>query len=118
MGGGAGGGGFGKTKGGRASSKIHSDKQDKHVEGTKNFNQQIANGKHPSILTEDPTVLLREGAGKGRSAGGNKEVVDFGRVIGQFYDEETGRYYSTTKGVIHYDTYGNAHIVPARPVKF
>lgn len=44
-----------------------------------------------------------------------KESVDFGRVIGKYYHEKTGRYYETTRGTIHYDSKRNAHIVPARP---
>lgn len=54
FGGGGGGGGFPNTNGGKGNSQIHQDRQDKHIEGTKNYNQQIANGKNPSILTENP----------------------------------------------------------------
>ena len=117
MGGGTG-GSFGNTKGSRANSKIHSDRQDKHIEGTKNYKQQIANGKKPSILTQNANKLLKEGAGKGTSAGNGKERVDFGRVIGKYYHEKTGKYYDTTNGIIHYDSKGNAHIVPAKPNGF
>ena len=115
MGRGGGGGGFPNTKGGRGNSTIMKDRQDKHIENTKNYNQEIANGKHPSILTEDPEELLKEGAGKGQARGTNKEAFDFGRVIGKFFDKKTGQYYNTTRGIIHYDSHGNAHIVPANP---
>lgn len=47
-----------------------------------------------------------------------KKSVDFGRVIGKYYDRTTGKYYDTTKATIHYDSKGNAHIVPARPNGF
>jgi hypothetical protein len=47
--------------------------------------------------------------------GTNKERVDFGKTIGQYYDTETGTFTDTTKGIIHYDSKGQAHIVPARP---
>jgi len=77
---------------------------------------QKPNGKSPSILTEDASKLLREGAGKGTSYSDKREVVDFGRVIGKFYDENTGQYYDTTRATIHYDEAGCAHIVPARPI--
>ncbi|MCI8805851.1 MAG: transposase [Clostridiales bacterium] len=117
MGGGIG-SNFGKTRGSRANSKIHKDRQDKHIEGTKNYKQQINNGKHPSILKENPDKLLKEGAGKGKMTTPTKESVDFGRVIGKYYDKETGKYYETTRGTIHYDSKGNAHIVPARPNGF
>lgn len=108
-------GNFGNTKGSRANSKIHDGRQNKHIEGTNNFKQQKANGKNPSILTENPNKLLKEGAGKGISRGRNKEVIDYGKIIGKYYDRETGRYYNTSRATIHYDNNGNAHIVPAMP---
>jgi len=95
--------------------KIHKDRQDKHIEGTKNYKQQINNGKHPSILKEDPDKLLKEGMGKGENLGKNKEVVDYGKVIGKYYDIKDNKYYDTTRATIHYDSKGNAHIVPAKP---
>lgn len=88
------------------------------MEGTKNYKQQIANGKKPSILTENPDKLLKEGVGKGNSVSTNKEVVDYGSVIGKYYDIKTGQYYNTTRATIHYDSKGNSHIVPAPPIGF
>ncbi len=61
FGGGAGGGGFPNTKGGRGNGQIHPGKQAKHIPGTPNYNQQVANGKNPSILTENPQQLLGRG---------------------------------------------------------
>ena len=52
--GGSTGGNFGNTRGSRSNAKIHKGRQDKHIEGTNNYNQQKANGKNPSILTSDP----------------------------------------------------------------
>ena len=117
MGAGAG-GNFGKTKGGRSNAQIHPGRQNKHIEGTNNYNQQRDSGKNPSILTSNPSKLLKEGAGKGRLTTPNKESVDYGRVIGKYYDRESGKYYDTTRATIHYDSKGNAHIVPARPRGF
>ncbi len=114
MGGGGNIRGFRSTKGARASAKIHKGRQEKHIEGTRNYNQQRLNGKNPSILTEDPEQLFREGAGKGQSINATKEVVDYGRIIGKYYYEKTGMYYDTTRAIIHYDSKGNTHIVPAR----
>lgn len=96
---------------------IQQGKQDKHIEGSLNYKQQIANSKHPSILTEDPEQLLEDFAGKGTTKGtqGNEEWVDFGQPIGKYYEDETGEYLTTNKGTIHYDKQGGAHIVPARP---
>ena len=114
MGAGAG-GNFGKTQGSRANSKIHQGRQDKHIKGTNNYNQQRANGKNPSILTGNPNKLLKEGVGKGRMITPTKESIDYGRVIGKYYSEKHGKYYDTTRATIHYDSKGNAHIVPAKP---
>ncbi|MCD7947272.1 MAG: hypothetical protein LUG13_03100 [Oscillospiraceae bacterium] len=58
MGGDRGGGGFPKTKGGRANSTIH---EDKHIEGTKNYIQQRVTGKTPRILTAPPISCLKKG---------------------------------------------------------
>ena len=112
------GGNFGNKKGGRSNVQIHQGRQDKHIKGTNNYNQQRANGKNPSILTSNPNKLLKEGTGKGRMTTPSKETVDHGRVISKYYDRESGKYYNTTRATIHYDNKGNAHIVPARPRGF
>lgn len=46
---------------------------------------------------------------------GYQEVVDFKEFIGYFVDEDTLEKIATTKGKIHYDTKGGAHIVPYKP---
>ena len=61
--------------------------------------------------------MIKEGAGKGTNYG-NKEVVDYDRVIGEFYDMKSDQYYYTTRATIHYDNKGTAHIVPAAPREF
>lgn len=108
------GGNFGNTRGSRSNAKIHEGKQNKHIEGTNNYKQQKENGKNLSILTEDANKLLKEGTGKGKRYS-NKEVIDYGRVIGKYYDFATKQYYDTTRATIHYDNKGNAHIVPTTP---
>lgn len=116
MGGGGGGGRFSGTKGSQPTLKKGA--QDKHIKGTPNYKQEVAKGKPPSILTDkNPQKLLDEGAGKGirPSPNSNKEIVDYGRSIGEFYDAKKGKYVDTTRGTIHYDSKGQAHIVPARP---
>ncbi|EAE7733523.1 hypothetical protein BLK74_06700 [Listeria monocytogenes] len=97
------------------NAKVHTGQQDKHIPGTSNYNQEIANGKYRSTLSENPQQLLDEFAGTGQKIGTTKERVDFGKVIGKYYDEATGTYTDTTKGIIHYNSKGQAHIVPARP---
>lgn len=93
---------------------IHKE-QGKHVEGHNNYKP----GR--SKLTGDPGKLAEQ-AGTGQQVGdtpvgeaGSKERVDFGEVIGQHVDGQTGETSDTTKGMIHYDGQGKIHIVPAKP---
>ena len=51
---------------------------------------------------EDIQELLTEFSGKGTPINANKERVDFGRIIGQFYNTETNQLLDTTMGIIHY----------------
>jgi hypothetical protein len=95
--------------------KVNRGQQDKHIPGTNNYKQELANGKPRSTLSEDPQKLLDEYARTGQKIGTNKERVNFKKKIGQYYDSETGMYTDTTNGIIHYDSKGQAHIVPARP---
>ena len=109
---GMGGGGGGSS----GYIKVNVGQQDKHIPDTNNYNQYIANGKHPSILNGNPQQLLDDFAGTGKKIPNtNKERVNFRKIIGQYYDETTGTYVDTTNGIIHYDSKGSAHIVPARP---
>jgi hypothetical protein len=66
-------------------------------------------------LTEDAQSLLDEFGGKGILVTESKEWVDFGKIIGKYYDINVGTYMNTSKGIIHYDSKGSAHIVPAHP---
>ena len=69
----------------------------------------------PSIETN---TLSDDFAGTGQVlSGGNKERVNFGKVIGLYFDDKTGTYQPTTNGIIHYDKKGTAHIVPSKPKK-
>ena len=104
--------------GNRKNIKINWGKQEKHIVGKNNYKQQVANGKHPSILSANPEELLNKGVGKGRFITPTKESVDFGECIGKYYDMESGQYYDTTRGTVHYDSSGTIHIVPARPNNF
>ena len=95
--------------------KIAKGQQDKHILGTNNYKQSIAGGKNRSILRENPQQLLDDFAGTGQKVGLNKERVDFEKIIGQYYDNTTGKYIDTPRGIIHYDNKGGAHIVPSAP---
>jgi hypothetical protein len=69
--------------------KINQGQQDKQIPGTNNYKQEIANGKPRSIFTEDPNQLLDKYAGTGQKINDYKERIDFGKTIGQYYDEAT-----------------------------
>ncbi|MDE1421519.1 T7SS effector LXG polymorphic toxin [Bacillus sp. FSL M8-0315] len=102
-------------------AKVKPGAQEKHIPGTPNYKQEIANGrKNKSIFYGDNKTaqeLLDKFAGKGTLLkNGVKERVDFGKVIGKFYDKDTGKYVETTRGLIHYSKNG-AHIVPSEPLK-
>jgi hypothetical protein len=88
---------------------IHSGKQGKHVPGHNNFIPGRSELTHP-----DPQGLLDGYAGTGAKKG-NTEYVDFGQKIGNVVDPETGEKVSATRGKIHYDEEGRAHIVPTSP---
>lgn len=98
-------------------AKVKPGAQEKHIPETPNYKQEVTNGKKKSIFYGDnkkAQELLDQFAGKGKDLGKNKERINFGQVIGEYYDMNTGKYVETTKGMIHYGKDG-AHIVPARP---
>lgn len=102
-------------------AKIHKGSQEKHIPGTSNYKQELANGKYKSIVygsVEELQKLLDEFAGTGEflPKRPNVERVTFSRAIGEFFDANgTKMYYVTNKGMIHYSKNRGAHIVPARP---
>lgn len=59
--------------------------------------------------------LLDHKAGTGQWHGANKEVVNFGVVIGLYRPQRGGHAIVTTRGTIHYSKSG-AHVVPAEPL--
>jgi filamentous hemagglutinin len=96
------------AQGGGGKPVIHEGKQGKHIPGHNNFQ----NGKS-ELTHKDPQGLLDKHGGTGVRHG-NKEVVDFKQEIGVHVDQQGNRS-ATTRGTIHYDNSGGAHIVPARP---
>ena len=66
------------------------------------------------ISAEEVQELLNEFAGKGQLKDPCKEVVDFGKVIGESVNKKSGAKTLTTWGKIHYGKKG-AHIVPYLP---
>ncbi|MCT4543798.1 MAG: polymorphic toxin type 50 domain-containing protein [Vallitalea sp.] len=94
------------------NKKIHAGKQGKHIVGHNNYIQgrSIFNG-----TADDAQALIDDFAGTGKWINDVKEVVDFGKIIGQYADPSTGRLVNTTRGIIHYSSKGT-HIVPANPI--
>lgn len=73
------------------------------------------------FIHPNPQELVNKFAGKGDPVGkiprgqpGFKERVDFGEIIGNILDQNTGISLPTSKGIIHYSQKG-VHIVPAAP---
>ena len=98
-------------------AKVNVGQQNKHIPGTNEYKTALNNGQTKSIIngnSSDIQKLLDSKAGTGEFLGTNKERVDFGQVIGQYVDSNTGIGVDTTVGIIHYGKKG-AHIVPARP---
>lgn len=103
--------GFRKVNG--FTTRIHADKQGKHVPGHKNY----IPGKsvlHLSIV--EAQRLVEEYAGSGRWREPNREAVDFGQNIGTWVSPDGEDRLPTSRGIIHYSKTG-CHIVPARPAK-
>ena len=95
--------------------RLHPGHHQKHFFDVNNKN--FVKGK--SILyisAEEAQELLNEFAGKGEMAPKctYKEIVNFGKVIGESINDKTGIRTPTTWGKIHYGKKG-AHIVPYLP---
>jgi len=102
-----------------ANLKFHADRQGKHIEGHRNYEELVSRGNHPSIFQHpEPERLIRQYAGTGIRSKGNipgmpdyVELVNFEEVIGYAVNEKTGDKTLTTWGKIHYAKEG-LHIVP------
>lgn len=97
--------------------KLDVERQNRHMPGRNAYEMARTNGNVRSIIYRDATAiqkLLDEGAGTGEFIGANKELVNFGQVIGQYVDVDGYNKRETKMGVIHYSAEG-AYIVPARP---
>ena len=90
---------------------IHEGKQGKHILGHNNFieGRSILYGS-----IGDAQVLVNKFAGTGRFINEFKEIINFGKVIGQYMDITTGNLIETTRVIIIYSQSG-CHIVPANP---
>lgn len=95
------------------TAALHFGKQAKHLSGQPNHD---ASKSTITLSIQELQRLVERKAGTGTWHPPNREVVDFGIVIGVFRDPKTGRGRTTTRGTIHYSKTG-AHVVPAQPDK-
>ncbi|EFC6552600.1 MULTISPECIES: polymorphic toxin type 50 domain-containing protein [Enterobacteriaceae] len=116
----------GKGSGSSASStakpSINQGQQNKHVPGANEYKIASEAGLNKSVLTVQPDSLLSK-LGTGQQVGntaigtpGSKESINYGKVIGNYIDPQTGVSTPTTNGIVHYGRNG-VHIVPARPTE-
>lgn len=90
---------------------LHFGKQAKHLPGQPNHDASKSTIT-VSILELQHLVELKAGTGIWRYP--NREIVDFGVLIGMHRDSNTGTLRQTPRGTIHYSKSG-AHVVPAYP---
>ena len=99
---------------------INPGRQDKHIQGTNNYNQELKQGRYKSYLLKDvdPQDLINKYAGTGifqRSRKGkwkNKELISGDEFIGVNIDNITNELKYTNKFYIHYSKKEGTHIVP------
>lgn len=100
--------------------KVHKGQQNKHIEGTREYKQELENGNHKGILTEDTEMLIEKyfySATPRFDAKGNwtkRAAFEHDSVIGVYITESGDERMETTRGIIHYSKKGS-HIVPAYP---
>jgi len=93
------------------TTAIHFGKQAKHLKGQHGFDPT----KSPiTIGIQRLQDLVEHKAGKGKWHEPNKEVVDFGEVIGQWRLNPHSPWKPTKIGTLHYSKSG-VHVVPAKP---
>ena len=106
---------------GELSTRIHIGRQNKHIEGTKEYLDKYKDGSNPqgvlTISKEEAQKLIDKFQGTGTKGKNNKsgewtEFVDADTIIGKYY--RNGQYWDTKRFVIHYSKKGS-HIIPVQP---
>jgi hypothetical protein len=92
---------------------LHFGKQAKHMPGQPNHD---ASKSTITLSIMELQHLVELNAGTGTWYPPNREVVDFGVVIGMHRNSKTGHARPSTRGTIHYSKTG-AHVVPTTPDK-
>ncbi|MGX6513707.1 MAG: polymorphic toxin type 50 domain-containing protein [Schaalia turicensis] len=97
------------------TTEIHFGRQAKHMPGQPEYDPSRS-AVTLDIVTIQKLVLRHAGYGSRLPNNSNKEVVDFGVVIGIYRSRHQKVGQPTTRANIHYSKSG-AHIVPATPRK-
>ncbi|MCL2030558.1 MAG: polymorphic toxin type 50 domain-containing protein [Oscillospiraceae bacterium] len=102
-------------------SRIIEGRQRKHIEGTREFEQNREKmkryGSNPSILTEDAQTIVDTHKGTGRiyfvrnSPDYPREDIDLGYIAGRTWSKPLGEYVDTSVVTISYSKTG-AHVFP------
>lgn len=101
--------GFRKVNG--FTTRIHADRQGKHIPGHRNY---IPSRSVLRLSIAEAQQLVEEYAGTGKWKGTNKKLIEFGTIIGTWVKDDGLERAPTTRGFIHYSKTG-CHIVPSRP---
>jgi len=109
-------------------SRIVRGRQNKHIEGTREFGQNCAKlnrlspGSRPAILTADAQMLVDKYKGTGliiEGSGGSafpREEINAERIIGKTWVKSLQKYVDTRRFKIIYSSKG-VHIVPVSEYK-
>ncbi len=105
---------------GKVNLTVRQGAQNKHIPGTHEYEQEVAKGREPSVLTADAEELVKKYAGNGdiviSDAGQweHKEKFTDDKDIGIYKNKRYNESAPTTRGKIHYSNKGT-HIVPDNP---
>ena len=113
-----------EIKAGKYNLKINQSKQNRHTEGTKEYqhylNKLQRENKKPNILYVDAQDFVNKYHGTGeiviqsmRQPPKEKVTVDF--IVGKVYNEDTGEYIDTNRAMVVYSKAGT-HVYPIKPV--
>ena len=102
---------------GTVSTKLNKKAQAKHKKGSKEYNEALARGEHPSyteLSNMEVQKLINTYSTKSKTVeeiNQFKEVLTHNTDFGYFYNELTASYEPTNKATIHYSKKGT-HLVP------